>query len=765
MDFSVATLLSYFADDKLVAGKFLEKKLECDSEEDCAKLQIVLDALERSGILVKERGKYRRVVEEGTVEAKLRCSSKGFCFAIQDSEDAEDIYIRESYLSNAWNGDRVLVKIIKEGTRRRSPEGAVKLILERANPSLLAKVVQKDEGFRAVPLDDRLLFELELRDQEQALQAAIDHLVHVSVVRYPIAQYLPMGTVTKVLGSDAEEAADTDIVCCKHDLLREFPAEVAAAVEAISTEISEAAIAQRRDFRGLLTVTIEDDMHLQEGNDAFVENAFTLGKTDNNQWQLGIHIADLAEYIAEGSPLDRWAKKHGTAVFLGDTTIALFPPALKEKLSLTPGGDRLTLSILLTIDDQGCVAEFEIVPGVIRVDHSLSYQQVQHCLSNPDKVEAGLQDVSDLLNDLIFNLSPLVKAQRLQRGGFQISLPEVVSAFKDEGRFGTMIVAPSLPVRALLSEVTILAGRAIAEHMIALELPAIYCYQSQPDFESLENLIKLGSNLDLEFKLESEEELMPHDYQHFIQEFSKADSAKILNYLLQATLDAPRYGTHPHPHFGLAYRDGYTRICSPAQRYGDLVMQRILKFVLSEGRDRRSTRVKTGVNLGSSTCHDQVNWKVLSTTQQSDLEENIASLILQLNDQEKIADDAEKDLQGLKKAEQMKAHTGHTFKGLITGVQSYGFFVEIEELLVEGLVHVSSLKDDWYEYRARHSCLVGRKNRVSYRLGNTVEVEVKSVDYYRQQIDLAIAKNTTETSTELNDEDINTFSTENWEEE
>ncbi|MGB2924096.1 MAG: ribonuclease R family protein, partial [Limnothrix sp.] len=485
-------------------------------------------------------------------------------------------------------------------------------------------------------------------------------------------------------------------------------------------------------------------------------------KTKSGQWQIGIHLADIAEYITEQSPLDRWAKKHGTSVFLGDTTIPLMPPALGEKLGLTPDGDRLTLSIFLTFDDQGKVTEFEIAPSVIRVDHSLSYQKVQHLLSNSDDVDDSLKDVTELLNNLIFELSPLIKAQRLQRGGFQISLPEVVSAFKDEGRFGTMIVSPSLPVRSLLSEVMILAGRAVAEHMIALELPAIYCYQAQPDFDSLENLIKLGGNLDLELKLESEEELLPHDYQHFIQEFSKSDSAKILNYLLQATLDSPRYGTHPHPHFGLAYRDGYTRICSPAQRYGDLVMQRVLKFILAEGRDRRSSRVKKGVNLGSNTCHDKVNWKVITTSKQVELEETIASLILQLNDQEKVADDAEKDLQGLKKAEQMKAHTGHTFKGLITGVQSYGFFVEIEDLLVEGLVHVSSLKDDWYEYRARHSCLVGRKNRVSYRLGNTVEVEVKSVDYYRQQIDLAIAKKSAEADDDaVNDADAD----DNWEEE
>ncbi|MGB2926894.1 MAG: iron ABC transporter substrate-binding protein, partial [Limnothrix sp.] len=262
MDFSVATLLSYFTDDKLVAGKFLEKKLECNSEKDSETLQIILDALERARILAKERGKYRRIPEDGVVEAKLRCSSKGFCFAIQDSEDAEDIYIRETYLSNAWNGDRVLVKIIKEGTRRRSPEGAVKLILERANPSLLAKVVQKDDGFRAVPLDDRLLFELELEDREQTLSTAIDHLVHVSVLRYPIAQYLPVGEVTKVLGSDAEEAADTDIVCCKHDLLREFPEDVLQAIADLPSEIPASALSSRRDLRELLTVTIEDEIHL-----------------------------------------------------------------------------------------------------------------------------------------------------------------------------------------------------------------------------------------------------------------------------------------------------------------------------------------------------------------------------------------------------------------------------------------------------------------------------------------------------------------------
>ncbi len=223
MEFSIATLLAQFVDGKLVAGKNLEKKLGCEDEESINKLQITLDALEKIGVLVKERGKYRRIYEDDVVEAKLRCSSKGFCFAIQDEDNADDIYVRESHLSNAWNGDRVFVKIIKEGSRRRSPEGEVKLILERSNPSLLATVTNKEEKYHAIPLDDRLLFELDLKQNGQDLEAALEHLVHVSVLRYPLGQHPPLGRVTKVLGSDAEEAADVDIVSCKHDLPQEFP--------------------------------------------------------------------------------------------------------------------------------------------------------------------------------------------------------------------------------------------------------------------------------------------------------------------------------------------------------------------------------------------------------------------------------------------------------------------------------------------------------------------------------------------------------------
>ena len=736
MEFSIATILSHLSADKLVPGKVLEKKLGCEEPEELEKLQISLDVLEKVGVVTKEFGKYRRVMEEDVVEAKLRCSSKGFCFAIQDEEDADDIYIRESHLSNAWNSDRVLVKIIKEGTRRRSPEGEVKLIVERANPSVLARVVEEKGEYNAVPLDDRLLFELNLKNNDDSLIDAVNHLVHVNVLRYPIGQNPPLGKVIRVLGSDAEAAADTDIVSSKHDLPQEFSERVLQKASVINAEITEAEIQQRLDLRDLLTITIEQE--ISKDLNLFIENAFTLDKTEDNHWRLGIHIVDVAHFVEPETHLDREARKRGTTVHLGEKIIPMLPEIVQNYCTLVPDVDRLTISVFLIFDEKGQVMESQIQPSIIRVDHSLTYKEVQNMIGT-GSTKPELETTLELLSHLFFELAPLVKAQRLQRGGFDITLDQITSYFKDEGRIGAIASYASLPVLSLMTELMVLVGKVVAQHLKELQLPSIYCTQAKPDWDELEDLLKLVANLKLDFHLESEDELQSVDYYHLIQEFGKSDYEKVLHYLLLNSLKSDKYTQHPSSHFGLALPI-YTHCVSPGQRYVDLQIQRILKALFQYGRDRRHSRVSKGIDLRSSTCYGEINWNVLPPAIQTYLEGDLHSLITHLNEREKIAQDAESDLAGLKKAEKMKDCTGKVFSGLITGVQSYGFFVQIEDSLVEGLVHVSSLKDDWYEYRSRHTCLVGRKNRTAYRLGDTVEVEVKSVDYYRQQIDLATVR-------------------------
>ncbi|MBD2250345.1 ribonuclease R family protein [Nostoc parmelioides] len=741
MEFSIATLLANFTDDKLVARKVLEKKLGCEDEDSLEKLHIALEVLERIGVLAKERGKYRRISEEGMIEAKLRCSSKGFCFAIQDVEGAEDIYIRESHLSNAWNGDRVLVRVLKEGSRRRSPEGEVKLILERSNHTLLARIKQVEGGFRAVPLDDRLLFELKIQANKLKLEEAIDHLAHVEVLRYPLAQYPPVGRVVQILGSDAEAAADIDLVTCKHDLSRNFPESILDAAAKLPKRLLKADLKNKLDLRNLFTFTITGI----NSDTKVIENAISLEKTIAGNWQLGFHIADVSHYVQPDEPLDREAIKRGRSVYLGDLVLSMLPDTVADRASLVTGSDRLALSFLITISSQsGEVLEWEIQPSVINVDSNISKQQAEAILQGAATKKDSPQVIERLQN--LTTIGQAIKESRLARGSLQLNLPSNQNPYYDEGSLGAVLVNDS-PVRSLLMELVLLVNELIATHLSALGVPAIWRTQGTPDSEDVQEMLKLAINLGVELAIEPDVDIEPLDYQQLTKAFAESPSEQVLTYLLQDTLKPAVYSTTKASHFGLALAQ-YTHFTAPLRRYPDLLMQRVYYQLLEHGRDRRNTRVKERVNLRHSSSHSEINWNVLAPELQQEMQSDLTRVIIQINDREKEVQEAEADLAGLQKAQLMKQRIGQVFQGVITGVQSYGFFVEIEvpaaeaatnpgvPLRVEGLVHVSSLKDDWYEYRARQQALFGRKNRASYRLGDRVSVQVKSVDYYRQQIDL-----------------------------
>ncbi len=734
MEFSIATLLSHVSSEKLVTSKILEKKLGCETPSSVQQLDLALELLEKIGILVKEKGKYRRDSTEQIVEAKLRCSSKGFCFAIQDEENADDVYIRESHLSNAWNGDRVLIETIKEGTRRRSPEGSVKLILERANPSILARVKRLETGdYRATPLDDRLLFELNVTEdsslganggEQIKLDEVIDHLVHIDVLRHAIGQDLPLGKVVRVLGTTAESAADIDIVTCKHDLHQTFSPAVEAAAQKIATGVKDPIADRRVDLTELPTIAVSE---LEQP----VDNALTIERLEGGVWRLGVHIADVASYIVADDRIDRDARRRGTAVYLGEDTIPLLPAAVHEACGFSAGAERLAMSVFLSLNDLGELIEFNIQPSRIRLDLLLHPSQVQAVLAG-EPTDIDPQTI-EIIKPIWETIAPAFRAQRRSRGGLEVDFIQKQAPFVDEGRLGAIFLDDP---QSLLTDVMVMANYAVAVHLQALQVPGIYAVQHHPELVEVNDTIKLAINLGLSFEGEVETEISVADLQRLSLQFADSPVPQVLNYLFKSLLKTTVYSSSPSTHFGLAIENGYTHCVSPLRRYPDILVQRVLHEVFASGRDRKTSRAKEIINLGSSSCHGQITWNVLTPTVQQELESQIAGSIAHLNDRTKIAQDAENDLAGLQKAEKMKARTGEIFQGLITGVQSYGFFVEIEDSLVEGLVHVSSLKDDWYEFRPRYACLVGRKNRTSYRLGDRVEVQVKSVDYYRQQIDL-----------------------------
>jgi ribonuclease R len=729
MEFSISELLDSFADGKLVAPKAIEKKLDI-SDEGVRILQVTLDALERVGILEKDKGRYRRVSEEGVVEGRLRCSSKGFCFAIQDEEGTEDIYIKESKLSNAWNGDRVLVRVTRDGIRKKSPEGEVRLIVDRANPTMLAKVKKVDGGYRAVPLDDRLLFEIELMETDDVadLAQAIDKLVHVEMVRYPLGKHLPVGKVVQILGSDPESTADVDLVCCKHNLPRRFKADLLKEADKLPKSVRKSDLKDRQDLRKEFTVEI--------GNAA----AISLTKS-RSTWELGIHIYDVSAYIEPDTPLDRLARKRLRTIYLGKDMIPMLPP-----IEIFEQPERLTMSLLLSLAKDGAVKSMEIQPSVININHQIDYAKAQAVLNNDVKADADLKT-------LLENIMAVGELLRQQRpGGIAITLPDRCTESSiqepDDGAQGIPVIPESMPVYGMVAEIMIRANLEIASHLNRLAVPTILRLQNMPEMSKFEEKLKLLESMDAKIELAQPDVIRPQDYQLCLEKVEAMDDRHrrdILKYLLMSVLRPGEYSPESGPNFGLALEGtAYVHAVNPRHRYSDILVQRLLHTVFTEGRDRRSSRSKEGIDLHSSSCHGQISWSVLPAELERNIRATVELLAPRISQREDLAVKARGDLEGLQKAEYMQARTGQNFFGIITGVQSYGFFVEIESLLVEGLVHVSSLKDDWYEFpqtnnknkNRQQTVLVGRRSGRQYSLGDRVEVQVKSVDYYRQQIDL-----------------------------
>lgn len=740
MEFSINQLLDNFSDDKLVTPKAIEKKLGIgDDSKSVRRLQVALDALEKIGVLEKDKGRYRRIHEEGLVEGRLRCSSKGFCFAIQDVEGAEDIYVRESRLSNAWNGDRVLVRVTKDGVRRRSPEGEVRLILERSNPTLLSTVKFTDDSYRALPLDDRLLFEVELVPDEETpdLSVAVGKLVHLEMVRFSLGNHLPLGRILQILGDDAESTNDIDLVCCKHNLPRRFSAKALTAAASLPRGVRKADLKHRLDLRKTLTVRI--------GNAA----AISIAEVETG-WELGVHIPDVATYVASGSPLDLEAQKRLRSFFLGDTVLPMLP-----EMNVFNQPEYLTMSVLIKLDRDGNMLSFEIQPSAVLVRANLSYQRAQQILDGKVAVDedAPSQEIDTEVEELVHLIAKVGTLLQNQSNAIRLVLPQIPSQEADEGVRGLTVIPLTLQISGSVMEVMILANKAIASHLHSLAVPSIYLHQIPPDQGKVDDWTKLLESIGIASKLENPEQLQIADLHRILGQVNQLEqeaTRDILKYLLLSMFKTNEYVLKPAMHFGLGLiEQPYVHGVFPQNHYGDLLIQRILHTVFEEGRDRRSIRIKDGVNLRSSSSHGQVNWSVLPPETERQLIEDLEAVVPKLNQADALYHRSIADLDGLRKAEFMRSHTGGNFFGIITSVQSYGFFVEIESLLVEGLVHVSSLKDDWYEFplingkgRARASTLlVGRRSGRQYCLGDRVEVQVKGVDYYRQQIDLVAVVN------------------------
>jgi ribonuclease R len=728
MQFTVGQLLENFSEDSLVDADTIVQRLGIqDIPQALRQLQVALDALEKIGILFKDGGQYRRLPDEGLVPARLRCSSKGFCFAIQDGEGTEDVYIHESRLNGAWNGDRVLVRVTKDGVRRRSPEGEVRLITERVTPTLLARVKAVETGYRAVPLDDRLLFEVELVAGEEVpdLAVAEDHLTHVEVVRYPLGSHLPLGKILQILGKSPETTNDIDLICCKYNLPRRFGVKEMSEAASTPRSVRKADLKHRLDLRELVTLRLGS------------APALSLEVLETG-WRLGVHIPDVAHYVSPESAMSATAQKRGRSFHLGETVLPMLP-----EIGVLSQPEHLTMSLLVQIDGVGNIIGYEIQPSVVALRSSLSYRRAQAILEQADGTEPDDLSINQPIDAEVQSLlESLVQVARLlPQVPFQAVLPQAELSQPDEGMWGVPVLPEDMPIAGVVSNLCVLANRLIAEHLQALHLPLLRVVQSPPDANKLGDWLKLVASISRR-ELEGAEAYSADGLAGLVGSLDEQHQPT-LAYLLARLWRLGEYSLGEGGHFGVGTAV-YTHAVLPQFRYGDLLVQRLLHASFEAVRDRRSSRSREGLNFHSSSCHGLVQGCVLSAEAEKHWQEVLAQAVPLLNQQNSLHYRVITDLEGLRKAEVMRTQIGANFYGLITGVQSYGFFVEIEGLLVEGLVHVSSLKDDWYEFPANgkgsrgryHNVLVGRRSGRQFGLGDRVEVQVKGVDYYRQQIDL-----------------------------
>jgi ribonuclease R len=738
MKFTVADLLDQLPSEEFLPLARLEKALGLSDGDECRQLGLSLQPLARLGLLENREEGLRRLDNPELITARLRCSSKGFCFALRE-DGGEDIYIRDHQLNHAWNGDRVLVRVTREGGRRRSPEGAVQCILARETTSLLAQVERREEGgLVAVPLDDRLLTTIQLPAEDSAHAEDKDEaVVEVAIDRFPVAQFGALGHVARRLPVRGGEEADRDLLLTKHHL-HSRPA--APRVSLRSLEES-----QRSDLTGL-TVLLPVGW---QGPDAPALPGLSLEARDGGGWRLWVHAPAVGERVAAGSSLDGWLAQQGESICAGRSWIPLLTPTLAKAAAFSPGNRCEAVSVALDLAADGALEHFRFCLSTIQPSAWLDPAALTALVERKPKartIPAALKPIKDHLGlvEELQAVAELLQARRLGAGSLDLDLAlpaiEPLGDLRlpppDAPRQGWLVrLEPQQPLR-LLREAVLVAQRALGRHLAALQLPGLFAFQAGPDPEALNDVAKAALSLEIPLELSPEGNA---DAATLAAAFAATDRCRPLQQQLCDCLRPVELGDEPQPHALAAEDQAYAPWCCPTLHYADLWNQRLLVCLLTEGKDRPSVRHKNGVDLASDACHGNTDWALLSEAQLAPFRHDLShGLSKRLNGRSRFQEEFQADVLAMAQARYAEPLVGQILPGVISGVQSYGFFVEVPPSQVEGLVHVSSLKDDWYEYRSRQNRLVGRKNRRTYMVGDSVAVEIQKVDALRHQIDLAV---------------------------
>ena len=768
MKFSVADLLDHLpSDGSLDTGK-LEKILRLSNRAEKEGLSFALENLQKLGVVnVIDGGEVSRNDDIDLIEARLRCSSKGFCFAIRD-DGGEDIYIRDHQLNHAWNGDRVLVRITREGGRRRSPEGGVQCILERSTTSLLAQVERQDGRLLAVPLDDRLLASIELPEDDAHHLPAGDSpsVVEVEVDRFPVAQFIARGHVERPLPLDAGPSGDRELLITKAHLHKRPAAPRSSA---------KAPASKKR-----VNLTEQPCLLLSgwSGSGAPCLPAIHVEPHDGGS-RLWVHAPTIAERINPGSSIDQWIQEQGEAVCLGDSWQPLLNSTLSQASCFKIDASQDSISLRVDISADGLINNFEFQLSTVRPVASVGIEALKAIAARKPKartVPAVLKPLKDQLGQIetLLFCARSLQQHACAQGAIELLLPtpaietlgDLRCAKPDASKHQWLSPLDEEDPNAILSVLMRTADRCWAQHAIDLKLPMVVLETSDPDPSTLTDVAKTAIALDLPIELDDDGTPSASDLS---KAFENSPLRRMLDLQMRQAINAPQLrvrlnadvalpaDTNPDADqtnpdssdLGSSTIDQADTVvndtlmgapwCCPTLHASDLINQYVLTALLNEGKDRPSVRHKDKVNLGQMAAGDSVNWPLFTASQEQKLRDSIEERqIVRLNNRRRQVVEFERDLVAMAQSRSAEPMVEEEHAGVISGVQSYGFFVELPPSMVEGMVHVSALNDDWYEYRSRQNRLVGRRNRRVFQLGDEVRVRVVKVDVLRNQIDLDI---------------------------
>jgi len=683
--------------------------LDLDSD-DRRSLQRYLDELDAQGVIHRvKRGQYSLPAKEALISGVLNCHRDGYGFVRPDDRTTyrDDIFVPARNMEEALHGDRVLIKV---ASRRRNPpprrlgraarpepeerlEGTVLRVLERKHRCVVGRYISHPRFPRVIPLDARLFQDIAVAPRG-GRGAEHGQIVAVELLAPPGRFQTPQGRVAEVLGFPGDPDLEYRIVQHQFGLPIDFSPQALAEAETVPERVTGPDCAGREDFRNEPAVTIDGESARD------FDDAVTLQKLESGHYLLGVHISDVSHYVREGTALDEEAGARGTSVYFPDRAIPMLPPRLSNGICcLKPDLDRLAFSVIMEVDPRGQVVRQRFAEAVIRSRARMTYTSVGRILADKDPEERGRYAGLVPLFETMEELCLILAKKRRRRGAVDFDLPEAEIEFDHDGRMISILPAERNIAHRIIEEFMLLANETVAARLEESRGPALYRVHEKPDEFKVREFAELAGALG--YRLEDRGgEFRPRDFQKFVAGLEGKPEGRFLAYLMLRSFMQARYAAENLGHFGLA-APVYTHFTSPIRRYPDLVVHRLLKESL-----------KTPP----------------STAWQQLMAERLPDIAAHASARERTADEAERNIEKIKKVQFMAGRIGEEFDAIVVSVIRSGFFVELPDPFVEGFVPAATLVDDRYHFREETHSLIAEGQHRQFRLGTRVRVRLDHAD-------------------------------------